>query len=119
MHAASANHTSRPVTWTTMTGGTGTDTGDGERDGGCRGLAARPVARLLGLCLVAGLILAGVTFPLVGGLGLISNDASDTVSATSSDLAAGQLPLVTTVTDKQGAPIAYLYDQNRQNTPLE
>ncbi|GAA4854017.1 transglycosylase/D,D-transpeptidase PonA2 [Actinomycetospora corticicola] len=102
-----------------MTGGTETDTGDGERGGGRRGLAARPVARLLGLCLVAGLILAGVTFPLVGGLGLISNDASDTVSATSSDLAAGQLPLVTTVTDRQGAPIAYLYDQNRQNTPLE
>ncbi len=53
------------------------------------------------------------------GVGLVSNDASDTVSATSTDLAAGQLPLVTTVTDRQGAPLAYLYDQNRQPTPLE
>ena len=60
-----------------------------------------------------------MAFPLVGGVGLVSNDASDTVSATSTDLAAGQLPLVTTVTDRQGAPLAYLYDQNRQPTPLE
>jgi membrane peptidoglycan carboxypeptidase len=41
------------------------------------------------------------------------------VSASSSDLAAGQLPLVTTVADRDGAPIAYLYDQNRQPTSLE
>ena len=68
---------------------------------------------------MAGLLVAGMAFPLVGGVGLVTNDASDTVSATSTDLAAGQLPLVTTVTDRPGAPIAYLYDQNRQNTPLE
>ena len=102
-----------------MTGGAdgtgdGTDTGRGERR-----RRVGPAARLLGLCLVAGLIVAGVTFPLVGGVGLVSNDASDTVSATSTDLAAGQLPLVTTVTDRQGAPLAYLYDQNRQPTPLD
>jgi membrane peptidoglycan carboxypeptidase len=75
--------------------------------------------RLLGLCLVAGLLVAGVAFPVVGGVGLLGNDASDTVSASSSDLAAGQLPLVTTVTDRAGAPLAYLYDQNRQPTPSE
>ena len=75
--------------------------------------------KLVGLCLVAGVIVAGIAFPLVGGVGLASNEASDTVSATSSDLAAGQLPLVTTVTDNRGAPIAYLYDQNRVSTPLE
>lgn len=97
------------------------EAGDAGRAGNARrrGVAAGPLARMLGLCLVAGVILAGVSFPLVGGIGLISNDASDTVSATSSDLAAGQLPLVTTVTDRQGAPLAYLYDQNRQPTPIE
>ncbi len=79
----------------------------------------RSLTKLLGLCLVAGLLMAGIAFPLVGGLGLASNQASDTVDATSSDLAAGQLPLVTTVTDNRGAPIAYLYDQNRQPTSLD
>src|SRR3954447_6123852 len=81
------------------------------------GAAVRPVTKLLAICLVAGVIAAGIAFPLVGGVGLLSNDASDTVNATSSDLAAGQLPGVTTVTDNKGAPIAYLYDQNR--TPVQ
>jgi membrane peptidoglycan carboxypeptidase len=107
-----------------MTGGTDRTGGEAGTDGGPDGSDGRgrrfgPAARLLGLCLVAGLLLAGVTFPLIGGVGLVSNDASDTVSATSSDLAAGQLPLVTTVTDRAGAPLAYLYDQNRQPTPAD
>ena len=82
----------------------------GERDIGAK---VRPITKLLAICLVAGVIVAGMTFPFAGAMGLISNDASDTVNATSSDLAAGQLPAVTTVTDDQGAPIAYLYEQNR------
>ena len=81
--------------------------------------ASRPLARLVGLCLVAGLLAAGLAFPVVGGLGALSNAADDTVSATSTDLAAGQLPLVTTMTDSTGAPIAYLYDQYRRSTPLD
>jgi membrane peptidoglycan carboxypeptidase len=83
------------------------------------GAAVRPITKLLAICLVAGVIVAGMTFPFVGGLGLLSNDATDTVNATSSDLAAGQLPAVTTVTDNRGAPIAYLYQQNRVPVPLE
>jgi membrane peptidoglycan carboxypeptidase len=74
---------------------------------------------LLAICLVAGVLIAGMTFPFVGGIGLVSNDASDTVEATSSDLAAGQLPQVSTVTDNAGAPIAYLYEQNRTAVGLE
>ncbi|PVZ09411.1 transglycosylase domain-containing protein [Actinomycetospora cinnamomea] len=83
------------------------------------GATVRPITKLLAICLVAGVIVAGMAFPFVGGLGLVSNDASDTVNATSSDLAAGQLPSVTTVTDNQGAPIAYLYEQNRTPVPLQ
>jgi len=81
------------------------------------GATVRPITKLLAICLVAGVIVAGMAFPFVGGLGLVSNDASDTVNATSSDLAAGQLPTVTTVADNQGAPLAYLYEQNR--TPVD
>jgi membrane peptidoglycan carboxypeptidase len=88
----------------------------GERNIGAR---VRPITKLLAICLVAGVIVAGMAFPFVGGVGLVSNDASDTVNATSSDLAAGQLPSVTTVLDNQGAPMAYLYEQNRTPVPLQ
>ena len=83
------------------------------------GATVRPITKLLAICLVAGVIVAGMTFPFAGTMGLISNDASDTVNATSSDLAAGQLPAVSTVTDNQGAPIAYLYEQNRTPVSLQ
>ena len=68
---------------------------------------------LLGLCLVAGVLVAGMVFPFAAGLGVASNTAADTVASTSADLADEQLPSATTVTDSAGTPIAYLYDQNR------
>jgi membrane peptidoglycan carboxypeptidase len=76
-------------------------------------LLARPVALLLGLCLVAGVLVAGMAFPGALALGLVSNDAGDSVNSVSTDLASGQLPQTTTITDAAGAPIAYLFDQNR------
>ncbi|MFD4676740.1 transglycosylase domain-containing protein [Lentzea sp. NPDC058450] len=75
------------------------------------------MVKLLGLCLTAGVLLAAMVFPFVGGLGLASNRAADTVDQTSGDLAKGELPLVTTIQDMNGDPIAYLYDQYR--IPLE
>ncbi|PRY37222.1 transglycosylase domain-containing protein [Umezawaea tangerina] len=74
---------------------------------------ATGLVKLVGLCLAAGVLLAAVMFPVVGGLGLASNRAADTVDQTSGELAKGELPLVTTVLDMNGAPIAYLYDQYR------
>lgn len=73
--------------------------------------------RLMGLCLIAGMLIAGLLFPAVGGAGAASNQASETVNSVSADLVAGEVPLVSTVTDKDGVPIAYLFDQNRFNTP--
>ncbi len=69
--------------------------------------------KLVGLCLLAGVLLAGVMFPVVGGLGVASNQASATVDNTSSELANIPPPLVTTVTDDEGKPIATLYEQYR------
>lgn len=74
---------------------------------------ASGLVKLLGLCLTAGVLLAAMVFPFVGGLGLASNRAADTVDQTSGDLAKGELPLVTTIQDMNGEPIAYLYDQYR------
>jgi membrane peptidoglycan carboxypeptidase len=73
--------------------------------------------RAVGLCLLAGLLVAGLLFPAVGAAGLASNQASDTVSSVSTDLVQSQVPLVSTITDKDGVPIAYVFDQNRFNTP--
>jgi membrane peptidoglycan carboxypeptidase len=71
---------------------------------------------LLGLCVVAGVVTAGMAFPLAAGFGLVSNDAGDSVNSVSTDLVDGPLPQTTTVTDNAGNPIARFFDpnQNRQ-----
>ncbi len=74
---------------------------------------ASAAARLLGICVVTGVIIAGVTFPLVGGIGALTLASGSSVSASSPELERGALPGVTTITDRNGAPIASVYDQNR------
>ena len=71
---------------------------------------------LLVLCVVAGVLVAGMTFPAAAGFGLVTNDASDSVNSVSTDLVDGPLPQTSTVTDKDGNPIARFFDpnQNRQ-----
>lgn len=69
--------------------------------------------KFLGLCLLAGILVAGLLFPIVGAVGVASNKASDTVDSVSAELANVAPPLVTTVTDSAGNPIATLYDQYR------
>ena len=71
------------------------------------------LVKLIGLCLTAGVLLAAVMFPVVGGLGLVSNRAAETVDQTSGELVKGELPLVSTIEDKDGNPIAWLYNQYR------
>ncbi|MFO7191256.1 transglycosylase domain-containing protein [Thermocrispum agreste] len=71
------------------------------------------ILKLLGLCLLAGVLVAGLLFPVVGGAGLLSNQASATVENTSTELANEAPPLVTTITDRDGRPIATLYNQYR------
>ncbi|MFR9728979.1 penicillin-binding protein [Saccharopolyspora sp. MS10] len=52
-------------------------------------------------------------FPAAGALGVVSNRAGDAVNNISSELMTQDPPLVTTITDRVGSPIAYLYEQNR------
>ncbi|WP_312858418.1 transglycosylase domain-containing protein, partial [Pseudonocardia pini] len=75
---------------------------------------ARPIGLLLGLCLLAGVVTAGMAFPFAAGVGLVSNDAGDSVNSASSSLVEGGLPLTTTLTDNAGQPIAWVFDQNRE-----
>ena len=55
-------------------------------------------------------------FPFVGGIGLISNRASDVVANGSEQLRARDVPQVTMV-DAAGNPIAWLYSQRRFEVP--
>ncbi len=71
------------------------------------------VFKLFGLCILAGVLVAGMLFPVVGSLGVVSNRAGDAVDSISSQLLTTPAPLVTTVTDRDGNPISYLYEQDR------
>jgi membrane peptidoglycan carboxypeptidase len=62
---------------------------------------------------VAGIAVAALLFPVVGGLGLLSNQISASVNRIGNRMSKEPLPLVSTVTDATGAPIATLYDQYR------
>ncbi len=49
------------------------------------------LVRLGGCCVIAGVLVAGLMFPVVGSIGLLSNKASDTVASVSTELAQGQV----------------------------
>ena len=63
------------------------------------------VIKLMWCCLLAAVIAAGLMFPVVGGIGLMSNRASDVVANGSAQLVEGDIPAVSTMTDARGNPI--------------
>ncbi|MFM9034348.1 MAG: penicillin-binding protein, partial [Mycobacterium sp.] len=80
----------------------------------------RPALRRMALfCVLAGALVAGLMFPVVGGLGVASNRASDLVTQGSADLVGGDIPAVSTMVDAAGKPIAWLYVQRRWEVPSE
>jgi membrane peptidoglycan carboxypeptidase len=68
---------------------------------------------------MAGALAAALMFPVVGGIGLMSNRAADVVANGSSQLIAGDVPQVSTMVDAQGQPIAWLYTQRRFEVPTD
>lgn len=75
------------------------------------------VGKLVATCVAAGVVAAGSLFPLAGAAGLASNKMADSLAGTSADLIKGDLPSISTVTDVDGEPIAWLYDQQRTEVP--
>lgn len=71
-------------------------------------------ARLPAIGVIGGVLVAGLLYPVVGGLGGLAGQAVGGVEATTPGVLDGEMPSVTTITDDAGAPIAYLYDQDRQ-----
>ena len=71
------------------------------------------VIKLAWCCLFAGVVAAALMFPVAGGLGLLSNRASDVVANGSAQLLTGDVPQVSTMVDAAGNPIAWVYSQRR------
>lgn len=74
--------------------------------------------RLAGAAVLLGVVAAVMVAPVVIGAGVLSNEVSDSADRASASVADAQLatdrmPLVTTVLDRTGAPLVYLYDQYR------
>ncbi|MDT5095976.1 MAG: hypothetical protein QOH60_5339 [Mycobacterium sp.] len=77
------------------------------------------VVKLAWCCLLAGVVAAALMFPFAGGIGLMSNRASDVVANGSAQLVEGEVPQVSTMVDAAGNPIAWLYSQRRFEVPSE
>ena len=81
--------------------------------------AGATIIKLAWCCLLASVILAALMFPVVGGIGLVSNRASDVVANGSAQLVEGEVPAVTTMVDAKGNTIAWLYSQRRFEVPSD
>ncbi|MDT5009070.1 MAG: hypothetical protein QOH57_687, partial [Mycobacterium sp.] len=81
--------------------------------------ASETVFKLMLCSLLAGAMAAALMFPVAGGLGLLSNRASDVVASGSAQLLEGDVPQVSTMVDAAGNPIAWLYTQRRFEVPSD
>jgi membrane peptidoglycan carboxypeptidase len=79
----------------------------------------KAVAKLGFFCLLAGVLAAALMFPLVGGSGAAINRAFDSAAEDSSQLVDGEVPIVSTMVDAAGNPIAWLYTQRRWVVPTD
>ncbi|WP_319447280.1 MULTISPECIES: transglycosylase/D,D-transpeptidase PonA2 [unclassified Mycobacterium] len=79
----------------------------------------KAVAKLVCFCLLAGVLAAALMFPLVGGSGAAINRAFDSAAEDSSQLVDGEVPIVSTMVDAAGNPIAWLYTQRRWVVPTD
>ncbi|MEX3650024.1 biosynthetic peptidoglycan transglycosylase, partial [Mycolicibacterium porcinum] len=77
------------------------------------------VAKLAMHCVLAGLLAAVLMFPVVGGVGIMTARLSDTVAQDSAQVLQGDAPVVTTMVDSSGQPIAWLYEQRRWAVPSD
>jgi len=75
------------------------------------------VVQLAGCCLLAGLLAAAVMFPFVGGAGTTILRVSNSATEESTQLLEGEMPIVSTMVDAAGNPIAWLYEQRRWVVP--
>src|SRR6195952_138720 len=80
---------------------------------------ALTLLKLAGCCVLASIVATALMFPFAGGIGLMSNRASEVVANGSAQLLEGQVPAVSTMVDAKGNTIAWLYSQRRFEVPSD
>ena len=80
-------------------------------------MRVRLLLRLLGPCVLAGVLVASVLMPMAIGTGLVINRNSATTGNLLDRMITQDMPVATTLTDRGGKPIAYIYDQYRKPLP--
>ncbi len=76
------------------------------------------VALALAVSVLAGVVLAGLAFPVIGGLGLIGKSAADTFNVLPEKLPALSLSQRSRMLDKNGNVLATLFTENRVQVRL-
>jgi membrane peptidoglycan carboxypeptidase len=76
------------------------------------------VSLLLAVSVVAGIIMAGMLLPFVGGLGLAARSATNNFASLPANIKAKPLPQVSRILTANGQTIATFYDQDRLSVPL-
>ncbi|WP_371781447.1 transglycosylase domain-containing protein [Streptosporangium subroseum] len=83
------------------------------------GSAVLNVLRLLAAAAVAGVLVAAVALPAVGGAGLTVNAATDELHLQPEELNEPPLPEKTVLLDANGKQFAQFYFENRESVPLD
>ena len=81
--------------------------------------ALSSLGKLLVAILAAGLVIAAALAPIAGLGGVAVARTSQTMQTNLSDLTDGHVPGVTTITDVNGQPMAWLFNQRRYEVPSE
>src|SRR4051794_30053595 len=76
------------------------------------------IGLLFGVSLIAGLLVAGVALPVVGGLGMAAKRGAEQFDSLPSELKAAPLPQRTRILAADGSVIAQFYYENRVSVPL-
>ena len=79
---------------------------------------AKSVGVLVAVSVVAGILMAGMLLPFVGGAGLAARSATTAFAKLPADLKRSPLPQVSTLLAANGTRIATFYDQDRVIVPL-
>ncbi|MHA2787869.1 transglycosylase domain-containing protein [Corynebacterium sp. S7] len=81
--------------------------------------ALKSLAKLLGAIVLAAVVIAACLAPFAGIGGVAVARTNETMQSNLSDLTDGTAPGVTTITDINGEPMAWLYNQRRYEVPSE
>ncbi|MDR7301178.1 membrane peptidoglycan carboxypeptidase [Haloactinomyces albus] len=77
------------------------------------------LVKLFGLCVLTGVLVASLMLPMAVGAGAFVNRTTTAMSRMSDSLEKQRMPLMTKVTDRNGDPLAYFFEDYRIPTPAD